>query len=158
MFVVAHDFMVTSKTDINLFKENIITIIIQQQRTHLSEHIHEWTYVNMSHRVVPHCVMMLVDIDSTLYVTHVMLLLRLFTIYNLWYHCCMHRSNSCSRTPTKPAPGEMNEANRFKYQKTHDKISGIDIYQWDYINSFNGVVAGKNVLPKWKASSSSILM
>lgn len=38
LFVVAHNFMVTSKTDINLFKENIIII----QHTCQSIHIYIW--------------------------------------------------------------------------------------------------------------------
>lgn len=45
MFVVAFNFMVTSKTDINLFKENIIIIQQQHTHTHLPEHIYEWMYV-----------------------------------------------------------------------------------------------------------------
>lgn len=92
-----------------------------------------------------------VDIYCTLYATHVMLLLRLYTISDM--PCCMQFRNSGS---TK------NQAERMKLTDLNTKKYTIKylvlIYQCDYINFFNGVAVGYHSLSELNALSSSILM
>lgn len=146
---------------ISIYSKKIL--LLYSNSTHLSEHIYEWmdvlhglmyvyVYAFVSSRAALYPDV--VDIHSALYATHVMLLLRLYTISDTILHALsqlkLERAN-------KGLGREKNEVNRFKYQKYMIKYLVL-IYQWDYIIFFNGVVDGYDLLSKRHALSSSILM